>query len=253
MGKRMLLARLGGVVCALALGAGCRVPAPTVEQGLAYGFHSPQQALESFRTAVQGNLLNQEYRCFSRGWKDRTKVKSINYYSEVRDELMARVPQLRWALHHAKDPEVIAEGDRNVLLQCRIPGPLWVKDRYLVFHMRREGFWRAWTDAKPEVATEGNTLPDPIAAGVLEYVDRYDTFRMNIDEFSLETDDLPPEAIIAAEGGWQWKIEDFNLYNEPTAPERRKKPVRAIEPTVPLSLMPMDEAEQHASQVAALR
>ena len=40
-GRRVLLGKFGGVICALALSVGCQVPAPTVEQGLAYGFHSP--------------------------------------------------------------------------------------------------------------------------------------------------------------------------------------------------------------------
>ncbi len=223
--------RLASTALVLGLAAGCRVPAPTLQQGLDYGFNSPQQTLASFRTAVQGNLLDEEFRCFSRAWKNRTNVKSINYYSEVRDELMSRVPQLRWALYRAEDPEVLAQWDRVALLQCRIPGPFWIRDRYLVFRMQREGYWKAWTESTPGKASEGNTVSDPVEAGVLEYEERYDVVRVNVDDFSYETEDTAFEAILAVQGGWHWKIEDFNVYDEPTNPEQFEEPVRLSIPS----------------------
>ncbi len=213
--------------------ASCTVPAPTVQQGLRYGFNTPEQALESFRTAVQGNLLDEEFRCFSRQWKATTKVRSINYYSEVRDEIMDEIPQLRWALYRAEEPEVIRQWTRDALLQCRIPGPLWTKDRWLIFRMHREGYWDAWTEQTPEKPTEGNTFPDPFDAGVLQYVDRYDVFRVNIDAFSEETGDTAPEAIIAVRGGWQWKILDFAVQDSPTTPEEWEQRARASVPVAP--------------------
>ncbi len=224
--------KTAGALLALGLAVGCRVPPPTVAQGLNYGFNSPEQALASFRTAFQGNLLDEEFRCFSIVWKDKN-VGSINYYSEARDELMRRVPKLRWALHRAEDPEVIARWDQDALLQCRIPGPLWFKDRYLVFRMHREGFWKGWTEASPDKPTEGNTMPDPIAANVLEYVEHDDRFRLNVDEFSYWTDDTAPEAITALQGGWQWKIQDLNVYDEPISPEQFEEPVRLAVPARP--------------------
>jgi len=41
----------------------CRVPPRTIQQGLDYGFQAPEQAFESWRTTVQGNLLAKEYAC----------------------------------------------------------------------------------------------------------------------------------------------------------------------------------------------
>ena len=201
------------------------MPPPTVQQGLSYGFNSPKQALASMRTAFQGNLLDEEFRCFSIEWRDNN-VNSINFYSEARDELMRRVPKLRWVLYRAEDPQVIARSDQDALLQCRIPGPLWFKDRYLVLHMHREGFWKGWTEGTPEKATEGNAMPDPIAAHVLEYVEKDDRYSLNVDEFSYWTDDTAPEAMTALHGGWQWKIQDINVYDEPISPEQFAGPVR---------------------------
>ena len=179
---------------------------------------------------MQGNLLNEEYRCFSGEWRDDNGVKSINFYSEGRDELMRRVPKLRWALFHAEDPVVIAESPRDALLQCRIPGPLWFKDRYLVFRMGREGFWKGWTEDSPAKATEGNTMPDPIAARVLEYVEHDDRLRLNVDEFSYWTEDTPPESMTALQGGWQWKIDEVALYEEPLRPGQFDEPVETSIP-----------------------
>ncbi|MFT7169018.1 MAG: hypothetical protein ACI80K_002154 [Paracoccaceae bacterium] len=226
----------GAVLLAGALLGGmtsCRVPAPTVQQGLQYGFNTPSQALESFRTAVQGNLLEEEFRCFSRQWKARTKVRSINYYSEARDELLSEIPQLRWALYRAEDPEVVVQRNRVALLQCRIPGPLWTKDRWLIFRMHREGYWDAWTEQTPEKPTEGNTFRDPVEANILQYVERYDVYRVNIDDFSEETGSTSPEAIIAVKGGWQWKIEDFLIADEPETSEGYEESTNASIPVSP--------------------
>ena len=207
------------------------MPAANLQQGLDYGFNSPKQALASFRTAVQGNLLNEEFRCFSREWKVRSKVSSINIYSEVRDELMSKVPHLRYALHSADDPEILVLRERDALLQCRVPGPFWIKDRYLVFRMHREGYWRAWTEQKPGKATEGNTFDDPIQSHVLEYDDYDDILQLTVRDFSYETDDTAFEAIVAVQGGWQWKIQEFNLFEEPSTREQFEEPVRLSVPT----------------------
>lgn len=228
-----LLRKIAGAVVVLSLAVGCRVPPPTVTQGLKYGFNSPEQTLASFRTAVQGNLLEEEHRCFSVGFKRRTGLKALNAYDLARDEVTSRVPQLRWALYRAEDPEILALTKLDALLQCRIPGPFWFKDRYLVFRMRREGFWKGWTEASPDKPTEGNTMPNPITARVLEYVEHDDRMRLNIDEFSYWTDDTAPEAITALQGGWQWKIEDFNVYDEPVSPDQFEEPARLSIPVSP--------------------
>ena len=73
--RSALLGRVRRALSGLATGAaviwlaGCSVPTPTASQGLDYGFRTPKQAFRSFRTSVQGELLAEEYRCFSSLWR----------------------------------------------------------------------------------------------------------------------------------------------------------------------------------------
>lgn len=99
--------------------------------------------------------------------------------------------------------------------------------------MHREGYWDGWTEASPEKPTEGNTVKDPVEAGILQYVERYDVFRVNVDEFSEETGQTAPEAIIALKGGWQWKIQDFTVEEEPMTSEMFESQARASIPVAP--------------------
>lgn len=210
MGLTLGLAGLGAT--------GCRVPPPTVSQGLEYGFRTPKQAFHAFRTAVQGELLAEEYRCFSRGWRRRNGVTSLLRYGELRDELMARIPHLRWALYRAQEPELLSQSPGYAAVQARIPGPLWVKDRYLAVRFKREGYWEAFDESTPEVAASGDEVEDPWESGLLGYVERYDSFRVTIDEFSELTENTAPAAILEVRAGWQWKIDNIEIFDEPFTP-----------------------------------
>lgn len=193
----------------------CQVPEPTIRQGLTYGFRTPKQAFESFRTAVQGDLLAEEYRCFSSIWRRKNGVTSLLRYGEVRDELVARIPQLRWAIYRAKEPELLMLRPPYATLQARIPGPLWLKDRYMAVSFYRQGYWEAYDEGTPEMATSGDTFRDPWESGLLSYVERYDSFRVTIDEFTEFTEGTAPEAILEVRAGWEWKILNVEVFDEP--------------------------------------
>ncbi len=165
---------------------------------------------------------------FSREWRRDTGARTLLIYGEIRDEVLRQVPQLRWALHRAEDPEIIMEWERDVALQSRIPGPLWFKDRWLVVRLHREGFWGIWTEDLPEKASEGLEFPDPFDEEVFMFFKKLDSFQVHINDYSYATADTAPEAIIKAEAGWQWKIQEFTLRDEPLNPESLGEPL--VEP-----------------------
>ena len=110
----------------------CRIPSPTVQQGLNYGFRSPEQAYQSWRTALQGDLLEEEYRCFSGTWKAEYGVDTMTAYGLGRDTLFERFPKLRWLLSRAEPPEEVSRSESSVTFQVKVPAPLWFDDRYLL-------------------------------------------------------------------------------------------------------------------------
>ncbi len=193
---------------------GCSVPPPTVQQGLDFGFRTPKQAFESWRTAVQGDLLAEEYRCFSRSWKVNSQARTLLKYATARDEILRRYPQLRWAVYQAEDPEIVVAHEYAVLIEAKIPGPLWVKDRYLFAHLIREGFWEAYTEDYPDKPELGNDYK-PADFDVFQYSKRYDSFRVVVDNFSQQGDDVSPEAVLEVGAGWHWKIHDFHILDAP--------------------------------------
>src|SRR5688572_22097034 len=90
-----------GFISVLALLASCRVPPPTIEQVLRLGYLTPEQAYESWRTAIQGNLLVEEYRSLSKDWRKRNGDGvvgvSLFTYSEARDSYLEQYPLARLA------------------------------------------------------------------------------------------------------------------------------------------------------------
>lgn len=219
--RSALLGRVRRALSGLATGAaviwlaGCSVPTPTASQGLDYGFRTPKQAFRSFRTAVQGELLAEEYRCFSSLWRRQNGVTSLLRYGEARDELIERIPQLRWAVYRAEDPELLMLRPPWAVVQARIPGPLWFKDRYLAVRLYRQGYWEAFDEQNPDVAASGDTVSDPWKSGLFGYVDRYDSFRITVDGFSEFTEDTSPEAILEMRAGYEWKIFKVEIFDEP--------------------------------------
>lgn len=204
-------------VAALSL-ACCTVPPPTVQQGLDYGFRTPKQTFESWRTAVQGNMLAEEYRCFSRRWKRENSVSSLQVYGEIRDKVLSEVPQIRWAVYRAEEPELLMLNRPYAVLQARIPGPLWIKDRFLVVSLFRDGYWAAFDEQSPMTARHGAEYDDIWKRNIFRYEEEYDSFRVFIDDFSEETRDAAPDAILEARAGFQWKILRFAVFDQPFDP-----------------------------------
>lgn len=203
----------------LLLLAGCNVPAPTVRQGLDYGFRTPEQTFRSWRTAVQGDLLVEEYKTLSKSWRARNGGTSLFTYSEARDTVLERYPQLRWALYRAKEPEVLARGERVALLQSRVPGPLWFGDKWLVVQLVREGFWDVWVDSDPYQPIDGRTVRDIVDSQNLYFSDKQGT-PLLYGIVQVQPDDAKwPAEVGLLQVGWEWKIDDFQLLDEPMAPE----------------------------------
>lgn len=205
-----LLAFLGLV----GLAAGCRVPSPTVRQGLDYGFRTPKQAFESWRTAVQGNLLAEEYGCFSRRWRAENGGVTLQMYGEVRDRLLDEYPQLRWAVYQAEAPEEYGRTERGSLLVSKVPAPLFFKDRYLIVQLRKQGFWELSVEETPRQPEFRDEVSDPIDSQLFYYDDSSDRFFVIVPGFSDETDLAGAEAIHLATAGWEWKIDQFEIVDE---------------------------------------
>lgn len=214
--ERPLVTGLLAVVFAIGPLSACRVPAPTVQQGLNYGFRTPKQAFESFRTAVQGDLLVEEYRCFSDEWKEANGVPSILVYSEARDEVLSQFPKLPWALSRAEAPEILSAEPARVVLQSRIPGPLWIDDRFLVIAFVPNGYWRAVREDKPLEVGAGRLMSVEDWRKSLNYLKDLDALQATVLEFK-ERARMSPAAVVELAVGREWKIERMNLFDEPLA------------------------------------
>ena len=96
----------------------------------------------------QGDLLDDEYRCLSSGFRQRNHL-SQHAYRGYRGELLELHPRLRWALYRCRVEEITIDLDqRTALLRASVPTPPLVRDFSIVVALVREDF--------SEV-----TLPDP--------------------------------------------------------------------------------------------
>ena len=145
-------------------------------------------------------------------------MSSLLVYGEVRDKVLAEVPQIRWAVYQAKDPEVLMLNRPYAVLQALIPGPLWFKDRYLVVSLFRDGYWEAFDEQSPMTPRHGAEFDDIWKRGIFSYVEKYDSFRVSIDDFTEETRGAAPDAILETRAGFQWKILRFAVFDRPFDP-----------------------------------
>lgn len=191
--------------CGLAwAAAGCHVPAPKPREVLAVGFRDPLQAFETFRTAIRGDLLELEYRCFSTGFHRRNGLSQLGY-REFRDELLRREPLLRWALHRAEVVDV-RRGEAQARVEARAVG------RTLVLDFVREDFW--------EIRSGAELLADdllPALQGTLRHQEARDGSPWLVAMVPLEGVD-PDAPVTELRVGSEWKIDDFRLV-EGSAPE----------------------------------
>jgi len=212
----------------LALSASCRVPPPTLDQVLRLGYLTPEQAYESWRTAVQGELLVEEYGSLSKGWRQRNGNGdsrggvSLFAYSEVRDWYLEQYPLARLAFRRAEPPQWIARSADEAILQARIPMPLWYADHWLVVRLVREGFTAVHVADQPEKAMYGARDIDLLEREVLSAT--LDGDRTTLDariQVPAVTDDGTewPNDVVLLQVGWEWKIDHFEVLPEPIAPE----------------------------------
>jgi len=98
--------RAGAVVLTLGplfIGSGCVVTPPEpaeVWKAWDQGLSSPLGTFEALRTALRGEILVAEYRCFSSGWKSRNGISQVGY-REYRDSLLDLAPHFIWGLSQA--------------------------------------------------------------------------------------------------------------------------------------------------------
>ncbi|MDE0904829.1 MAG: hypothetical protein OSB42_09380 [Planctomycetota bacterium] len=98
--------RAGAVVLTLGplfIGSGCLVTPPEpaeVWKAWDQGLSSPLGTFEALRTALRGEILVAEYRCFSSGWKSRNGISQVGY-REYRDSLLDLAPHFIWGLSQA--------------------------------------------------------------------------------------------------------------------------------------------------------
>jgi hypothetical protein len=207
------------------LAAGCRVPPPTLQQVLQLGYLTPEQAYESWRTAIQGNLLVEEYRCLSKGWRrrngDGVGGVSLFAYSEVRDAHLEAEPLLRLALKRADPPRLIAQSPAEVIFQARIPGALWYADHWLLVRLVREGFTAVHTIDRPDQAMHGERAVDLLRTGALSATSDGEetTLEARVQVPSVTDDGTEwPRDVVLMQVGWEWKVDDFDVLPEPVAP-----------------------------------
>jgi hypothetical protein len=105
------LARHAALLGACSL-AGCWVSPPRVEDLLAVGYRTPEQAFRTFQTAVRADEPELEYRCFSQDFRDRNGISKL-VWREAREKLRDDFPFLRKGLTDATAVEpVVVRGDR---------------------------------------------------------------------------------------------------------------------------------------------
>lgn len=208
------------ILCLLGGAAGCVVPRPTVAQLLDMGHSTPTQTYDTWLTALQGELLVEEYECLSKGWRKRNGDVSLFGYSEVRDATLARYPLLRWALHRAERPREVSRTADAVVLEARIPGYLWVPAHWLRVRLVRQAFTAVTVEGEPSAASFGRQDINLHEEGALRIIRRgaKTTLEARI-EVPASPDDgtVWPEDLLLLEVGYRWRVDDFGVFDDPLA------------------------------------
>ncbi|MEM1449816.1 MAG: hypothetical protein AAF957_02160 [Planctomycetota bacterium] len=139
-------------------------------------------------------------------------------YGEARDQILEQYPHLQWAVHQAEPPEELDRTERKSLLVSRIPGPLWVKDRYLVVRMFKQGFYDLWVEDPPLQPEYGDQVDDLFSSQLYYYDEDMDRLFVIVSDFSAETGLANADSIALVAAGWEWKIEDFGIFTEDELP-----------------------------------
>lgn len=119
-------ARLLGL--AVLLASAC-VGAPSPSDLLAVGFRTPRQAFRTFQTALRGDHLDLEYRCWSPAFRRRNGLPQ-HLYREGRRQLLEEQPWMRWiAKAEVIDEEPLGPAEHRLVCQVDV---LWIEQRFEV-------------------------------------------------------------------------------------------------------------------------
>lgn len=124
----------------LIIGFGCIVSPPEPQEvwnAWEEGLSSPLGTIEAFRTAMRGEILVAEYRCFSSDWKSRMGISQVGY-REYRDSLLAESPHLIWALSRARTRLKEGPGPNRATVWATFDGP-WIEFS-VRFQLLREAY-----------------------------------------------------------------------------------------------------------------
>jgi hypothetical protein len=169
-----------------------------VETTQIVGFRDPEQTFAVFRLAFRENLPDLEYRCLSGGFKARERISPLGY-AEFRDELLAKTPFLRLALHKAKIDEIQHLGERRTRIRASALG------RTLVVDFVREEYWEIW--AGRELLLDDG-VGDLYEEGYVAVVLDESGSQWYLGQVPLEGID-DPKQITEVRLGKEWKIDAF--------------------------------------------
>lgn len=170
------------------------------------GFRDPQQTFATFRTAFRGNLTDLEYRCLSAGFRERQQLSQFGYRA-FRDELLATIPLLRWALYKSVIEKAEVISPRRARIEARAGGYT------LVVQLVREDFWEIWAGSQRRDGDEA-AVDDAFAQGYLTRVP--DPPRV-VGQAPLSRPGLS-ERLTELRVGQEWKIDEFELFKGSEAP-----------------------------------
>lgn len=211
--RRYLRGGTAGLAASLVLLTSCQVPPPSVEQVRGYDLSGPRRAFESLVTAFQGQMLDEEFNCLSRRFRERHGL-SQQTYRAFRDEFLAEQPRLRWALYQSTVEEVTLTSSRVALVTARIPVPL-TSDPVLELTFVAEDFWEVEVDGRTLGGDQGEDL-DLDRQGLLSLDTREPGSPRLWARFDLdrELDPLADDLAVALAMGREWRLEDLRLLEE---------------------------------------
>lgn len=177
------------------------------------GLDDPREAFESVVTALQGELLDEEYKCLSSGFRERNGLNE-QAYRAFRDRILDESPFLRWGLSRSRVLEVVRLDERHALLRAVIPVPFRA-DPELRVALVREDFLDVFLDGRPLDLRAQSGPPEEFDLVRDRYVllpaseqGRRLFVRADLTR-PLTDDDLDQALEIRA--GSEWRIDDYAL------------------------------------------
>ena len=185
--------------------AGCRVAPPGIQELLAVGFRTPEQAFGTFQTAVRADDPGLERRCLSSDFLARNHL-SEQVFRTFWERLEKDEPFLRKGIADARveGPAELRPGRARIRAESH--------GRKLVVELVREDFCEAWAGGD-RIADEA--APFRERTGVQEGSDgtRWIYARMPLPA------GVEPERATELRFGREWKIDRFAVSGAEAAPD----------------------------------